>query len=233
MFRRQSRNGSTKRMYKPLPSAEISSMYVPTLPAVRRLKPVLVLLISIPLLICSRDRSMNSDKSDTLTQRLDSLLQTIPDFSGIVYVSDHGKTKFHKAFGYRSFQMREANDTASIFELASLSKQFTAMIIMMLKEDGKLTYEDLVSEYIPELPYAAITIRHLLTHTSGLPDYQDVMDKHWDKTKVAGNPDCIEYLNKYAPPKRFEAGEKYEYSNTGYLLLASIAEKAKIGRAHV
>jgi CubicO group peptidase (beta-lactamase class C family) len=52
------------------------------------------------------------------------------------------------------------------------------------------------------------------------------MDQYWDKSKVAGNPDCIEYLNKYAPPKRFEPGEKYEYSNTGYMLLASIAEKA-------
>jgi CubicO group peptidase (beta-lactamase class C family) len=52
------------------------------------------------------------------------------------------------------------------------------------------------------------------------------MDKYWDKSKVAGNPDCIEYLNKYAPPKHFEPGEKYEYSNTGYMLLASIAEKA-------
>jgi CubicO group peptidase (beta-lactamase class C family) len=52
------------------------------------------------------------------------------------------------------------------------------------------------------------------------------MDKYWDKSKVAGNSDCIEYLNKYAPPKLFEPGEKYTYSNTGYLLLASIAEKA-------
>jgi CubicO group peptidase (beta-lactamase class C family) len=52
------------------------------------------------------------------------------------------------------------------------------------------------------------------------------MDKYWDKSKVAGNPDCIEYLNKYAPPKLFEPGTKYTYSNTGYLLLASIAEKA-------
>jgi CubicO group peptidase (beta-lactamase class C family) len=88
-----------------------------------------------------------------------------------------------------------------------------------------LNYDDLAEKYL-NIPYKGITIRHLLTHTSGLPDYQDIMDKHWDKSKVAGNEDCIEYLNKYAPPKLFEPGEKYDYSNTGYLLLASIAEKA-------
>ena len=61
------------------------------------------------------------------------------------------------------------------------------MIIMMLEEEGKLSYDDSVSQYIPELPYPGITIRHLLTHTSGLPDYQAIMDKHWDKSKVASN----------------------------------------------
>jgi CubicO group peptidase (beta-lactamase class C family) len=96
---------------------------------------------------------------------------------------------------------------------------------MMLKEKGFINYDDPVSKYV-DIPYKGIAIRHLLTHTSGLPDYQDIMDKYWDKSKIAGNPDCIEYLNKYAPPKLFEPGEKYTYSNTGYLLLASIAEKA-------
>jgi hypothetical protein len=68
------------------------------------------------------------------------------------------------------------------------------MIIMMLKEKRLLNYDDSVSKYL-EIPYKGITIRNLLTHTSGLPDYQDIMDKYWDKSKVAGNPDCIEYLN--------------------------------------
>jgi CubicO group peptidase (beta-lactamase class C family) len=112
-----------------------------------------------------------------------------------------------------------------IFELASVSKQFTAMIIMMLEEKGKLAYDDPVDKYLA-IPYKGITIRHLLTHTSGLPDYQAIMGIHWDKSKVAGNPECIEYLNRYAPPALFAPGERYQYSNTGYLLLASIAEMA-------
>jgi CubicO group peptidase (beta-lactamase class C family) len=156
---------------------------------------------------------------------LDSLFAAQKDFSGVVLVAENNKPVYHKAFGYREFEKSIPLKTSDIFELASVSKQFTAMIIMMLKEKGLLNYNDSVSKYL-DIPYQGITIRNLLTHTSGLPDYQDIMDKYWDKSKVAGNPDCIEYLNKYAPPKRFEPGEKYEYSNTGYLLLASIAEKA-------
>ena len=158
-------------------------------------------------------------------EKLDSLFAAQKDFSGVVLIAERGKPVYQKAFGFREFENQVPLQTSDIFELASVSKQFTAMIIMMLKEKGKLNYDDSVSKYL-EIPYKGITIRNLLTHTSGLPDYQDIMDKYWDKTKVAGNAECIEYLNKYSPPKHFEPGEKYEYSNTGYMLLASIAEKA-------
>src|SRR5262245_47346404 len=158
-------------------------------------------------------------------QKLDSLFSVQKDFSGVVLIAEKGDPVYYKAFGNREFEPLIPLQKTDIFELASVSKQFTAMIIMILKEKGKLNYDDSVSKYL-DIPYKGITIRNLLTHTSGLPDYQDIMDKYWDKSKVAGNTDCIDYLKKYAPPKRFEPGEKYEYSNTGYLLLASIAEKA-------
>jgi len=162
-----------------------------------------------------------------LPLRIDSLIKKNPYFSAVVLVADKGKIVYLNSNGYRNWTMPfpiplQDND---IFELASVSKQFTSMIIMMLKEKGKLNYDDLVEKYL-DIPYKNITIRHLLTHTGGLPDYEEIMDKHWDKSKVAGNPDIIEYLNRYAPPSRFEPGTKYEYSNTGYILLASIAEKA-------
>lgn len=162
--------------------------------------------------------------SQNSLKQFDSLFSAQKDFSGVVLVAENGKAVYHKAFGYREFANQIPLQASDIFELASVTKQFTAMIIMLLKEKGKLNYDDAVEKYL-DIPYKGITIRHLLTHTSGLPDYQDVMDKYWDKTKVAGNTECIEYLNKYAPPKLFEPGEKYTYSNTGYLLLASIAEK--------
>ena len=155
----------------------------------------------------------------------DSLMKNHEDFSGVILIAENGEPVFQKAFGFREFTKQIPLLTDDVFEMASVSKQFTAMIIMMLQEKGKLKYDDLVENYI-NIPYKGITIRQLLTHTSGLPDYQEIMDKHWDKTKVAGNPDIIKYLNQYAPPVLFESGTSYKYSNTGYVLLASIAEEA-------
>jgi len=164
------------------------------------------------------------DKSRSLVTQLDSLFSAHPQFNGVVLVADKGTPFYHKAFGYIDLDAKNPLDTTTIFELASVSKQFTAMMIMMLAEEGRLNYDDLLEKYVPELPYPGITIRHLLTHTSGLPDYQEIMDQHWDKSKAAGNPQIIQYLIEYHPEKRFIPGEKYEYSNTGYVLLGTVAE---------
>ena len=176
------------------------------------MKNLVLFLIILPLFAVAQQK------------QLDSVCTKEKDFCGVLLVADKGKIIYQKAFGYREFSPKTPLQKSDIFELASVSKQFTAMIIMMLKEKGLLRYDDHVEKYI-SIPYKGIAIQNLLTHTSGLPDYQAVMDEHWDKTKVAGNKDCIEYLNKFSPAKSFEPGTKYEYSNTGYLLLASIAEK--------
>ncbi|HEX6847387.1 MAG TPA: serine hydrolase domain-containing protein [Chitinophagaceae bacterium] len=187
-----------------------------------RIRSLLGLLLFVNQLLYAQQTKPDSSRVDSIIAAQKD--PTAIGFSGVVLIAEKGKPVYHKAFGYREFEPQIPLQTTDIFELASVSKQFTAMIIMMLGQKGKLDYDDSVSKYL-EIPYKGITIRNLLTHTSGVPDYQDIMDKYWDKTKVAGNPDCIEYLNKYAPPKHFEPGAKYEYSNTGYLLLASIAEK--------
>ena len=162
----------------------------------------------------------------SISNNIDSLIRSQKDFSGVLLVADNGNKVFYNAYGHRLWQAPATKlEKTDIFELASVTKQFTAMVIMMLKEKGKLNYEDLVEKYL-DIPYKNITIRNLLTHTSGLPDYQEIMDQHWDKSKVAGNPDIIEYLNRYKPPSLFQPGTSYQYSNTGYVLLASIAEKA-------
>ncbi|GAB3690361.1 serine hydrolase [Spirosoma flavus] len=185
--------------------------------------PLIVIAVSALLFVAYTQPKTQLPVS--LEKELDALFAGVPDFSGVVLIADGGKPVYEKAFGYQNFETKTPMTTGSIFELASVSKQFTAMTILMLKQEGKLEYDDRIDKYISNLPYPGITIRHLLNHTSGLPDYQDVMDKYWDKSKVANNADNIAYLIKYHPPKLFEPGAKYTYSNTGYMLLASIAER--------
>jgi CubicO group peptidase (beta-lactamase class C family) len=120
---------------------------------------------------------------------------------------------------------KKLNDN-TVFELASCTKPFTAMAILILKDRGKLNLDDKISKYIPELyKYNNITIRNLLNHTGGLPDYMALMNKTWDKSKIATNKDVIKTLEKHQPKELFKPNTKEEYSNTGYVLLASIIEK--------
>ena len=180
-------------------------------------------ILGLLLLACS---IIHAQKGNL--QGVDSILASYTgkdQLNAVVLIANHGKIKYEKAFGYRDYAKQIPLIKSDIFEMASVSKQFTAMIIMLLKEKGLLQYDDLIEKYL-DIPYKGITIRNLLTHTSGLPDYQAIMDANWDKSKVAGNEDILAYLNKYPPPKLFEPCEKYNYSNTGYVVLASIAEKA-------
>ncbi len=147
-------------------------------------------------------------------------------FNGNVLIADKGKIIFEQSYGLANEETKTPLNKQTIFELASVSKQFTAMGIVLLQKQGKLSYEDKLSKYIPELAfYGDITIRNLLNHTSGLPDYMELFEELWDKSKFATNQDIITELAKHRPEPSFAPGEKYEYSNTGYALLGSIIEK--------
>jgi CubicO group peptidase (beta-lactamase class C family) len=162
-------------------------------------------------------------------QLLDSILTSEynkKQFNGNVLVADKGKVIFEKSYGLANVETQEKLNTNSIFELASVSKQFTAMAIVLLQKQGKLQYDEPVSKYIPELSfYPVITIRNLVVHTSGLPDYMELFDEKWDKTKFATNQDIVNEFAKYKPALEFMPGEKFEYSNTGYAFLATIIER--------
>jgi CubicO group peptidase (beta-lactamase class C family) len=162
-------------------------------------------------------------------QKIDSFLTSFynnGNLNGNVLIAEKGKVIYKKSFGYSNETTKEKLKDNSIFELASVSKQFTAMAIVILKEKGKLSYEDKISKYIPELSnYADITIRNLLNHTGGLPDYMVIMDSVFDKNKIATNKDIISTFAKIKPQVLFEPNTNWEYSNTGYALLASIIEK--------
>lgn len=165
----------------------------------------------------------------TKAELIDRLLRTLDEkgkFNGVVLVSEHSKVIYKKGFGYANYEEKKPNTVQSCFRLGSITKQFTAMAIMILSDRGKLSYEDDIRKYLPTLPYEGVTIRHLLVHTSGLPDCTVLFDSKWDKEKLAYNEDLLRLLAEHHPPVDFAPGEKWEYSNTGYTLLACIVEKA-------
>jgi CubicO group peptidase (beta-lactamase class C family) len=167
--------------------------------------------------------------ADPFIASIDSVMQSAVDtarFNGNVLVARNGEAVYQESFGPSNFYTGEMLNDSSMFELASISKAFTAMAIMMLKEQGKLSYDDDVTKYLPELPYKGMTIRHFLTHTSGIADYGDVMFKDgWDMKKIAYNEDLIMSFKRQKPAVVFNPGEKWEYSNTAYAMLATIVKR--------
>jgi CubicO group peptidase (beta-lactamase class C family) len=160
--------------------------------------------------------------------KLDNLFSAIyqsGQFSGNVLVAEDGKVIYRKSFGLADQEKQLPLNDETSFLMASVSKQFTAAGIVLLKVAGKLRYEDEMVKYLPELPYPGVTIRQMLNHISGLPDYDPLMREHWDKDKYATNDDMIKMLVRYHPPALFPPGQKYMYSNTGYALLATIIER--------
>jgi len=195
-------------------------------------KYYLIGIIFLSCLFCDSGRKSEiilTQEQEQKVAKIDSVLNFYHEqgiLSGTVLVAEAGKIIYQKGFGYANLDTKEKLQPKSVFRLASVSKQFTAMCIMMLKEQGKLNYDDNFQKYLPELKYEGVTIRHLLWHTSGMPDYIDFMSGHYSDDEWYLNDDVIKIMGKHHPEKHFEPGEKYEYSNTGYLLLGSIIERA-------
>ena len=146
-------------------------------------------------------------------------------FNGNVLVSKSGKIIYKKSFGYADYHTRKELNDNSVFDCGSIAKEFTAMGILLLKDKGKISYSDTLRKFFPELPYANVTIHQLLTHTSGMPDGFELIEKYFDHNKIAGNTDLIRLLASKKPPLLFKPGENLMYSGTAFNLLACIIEK--------
>lgn len=185
-------------------------------------KFLLPILFSVVITVNAQEKT-KADKLDSLfTKNYEDKI-----FNGNVLIAEKGKIIFQKSFGVADYETKRLLNNTTIFELASVSKQFTAMGVVLLEKQGKLKYDDPISKFIPELFfYKNITVRNLLNHTGGLPDYIGLFQKNWDKSKFATNKDIVTEFAKYKPEINFQPNEKYEYSNTGYALLGYIIEKA-------
>lgn len=201
-------------------------MKIRSLPA----QPFAAFLPALLLLSCQAQKAVQANQFERYLSEASARGQ----FNGAALVFDHGQVVYQGAFGLRSIDPIDSLDLNSQFRLASVSKQFTAMAIMMLMEQGKLRYDQDIRDFIPELSYQGVTIRHLLQHTSGLPDYTRMMDETW-KTElnyddparyISGNADVVNLLVEKKVPLAFKPGEMWEYSNTGYNLLGTIVARA-------
>lgn len=144
-----------------------------------------------------------------------------------VMAIQNGVTLFKKGYGLRDLESAEKVDCDTNFRMASVSKQFTAMCVAILEENRKLSVNDYIGQYLPDIPeyMKSIKISHLIHHLSGLPDYSDAL---WssDKNKpLISNHDVYAFY-KNQKKLDFKPGKRFEYSNGGYTLLALVIEVA-------
>jgi CubicO group peptidase (beta-lactamase class C family) len=142
-----------------------------------------------------------------------------------VLVAQGGKVIFKQHYGYSNFKEKTKINDNSVFQLASVSKQFTAAAVLILKDRGQLDLDDKVTAFYPEFPYTEVTVRHLLNHTSGLPKYFWLAEHKWDKEHAPSNAEMMDLLSKEKLNPFFRPGANFDYSNTGYFVLSAIVEK--------
>ncbi len=147
-------------------------------------------------------------------------------FSGTVLVAVNGKAVFRDSVGMANREWNVANTADTKFRIGSITKQFTATAILQLAEQGKLSTDDLLSKYYPDAPpsWSKVTLKHLLTHSSGIPSYTGLASFGTHDSRLAHSPDELIKLIR-DKPLEFEPGAQYAYDNTGYVLLGYIVEK--------
>ena len=162
-------------------------------------------------------------------EQIDSFMQTHHkrfNFQGNVLVAYKGNSIYEGSFGYESPRGNKPLNKGAIFQLASVSKQFTAMAAMITIERGVLNYQDTITDFFPTFPYEGITVQMLLNHTAGLPNYMWLLEHHWKKETIPYNDDVIDLMAQHKLNLYFRPGTRFAYSNTGYVILAAVIEKA-------
>ena len=147
------------------------------------------------------------------------------NFNGAILVAKNGQVVFEDYRGIGDFRERTPITPSTPFHLASISKTFTGMEILKLWEQGRLSLDDSLQKYFPQLPYHGINVRMLLDHRSGLPNYLYFMDSIWDKKKKATNEDVLNFMIVHQPRADASPGRVFHYCNTNFMLLAMIIEK--------
>lgn len=189
----------------------------------------IILIASILFVSCeSQAPSLTSDTNPTKAQQIDSLLSKFAEygqFNGTALVADSGKVIFKKGYGLANMEWDIPHQTDTKFRLASVSKQFTAMLVVQLAAENKLDLQAPISTYLPDYPKDKgdiITAHHLLTHTSGIPSYTNYRTY---RKMMPNNYSAKELVDQFADSALvFEPGFRFDYSNSGYALLGYLIE---------
>ncbi|WP_199741554.1 serine hydrolase [Flavobacterium sp. GSP6] len=182
-------------------------------------KLLFLLLFLVPIIIFSQESKKIA--------HIDSVLNYLHQrqlFNGSLLIGKEGKILYKKTFGNADPKNDTPLNNSSAFNLASVSKQFFSMMIMILKEQGKLNYDESVQKYLPNFPYNNISIRQLMNHTSGLPDYFEIAKGDMTLLDTLSNKSLLELLALKKPNLVFQSGEKWQYCDTNYAILASVLE---------
>lgn len=178
---------------------------------------------------CQQSKPVTRGSGSGIAEELDAFIRGLvaeDKFSGAVVVAKDGKSVFKNAYGLASREFNVPNQVTTKFNVASMGKMFTGVAVAQLAEQGRLSFDDLISKHLPDYPREVarqVTIHHLLTHTSGMGSY-------WKPEFHEANHARFRTIQDYFPlfindPLTFKPGEKWSYSNSGFMVLGAIIEK--------
>jgi len=176
-------------------------------------------------LFTSLDSIVIVEKAIELDKKF-TYLQKKTGFNGTVLFAEKGRIIFNKAYGYQNVRYkRDSLKTTDAFQLASVSKMFTAMAAMILYNEGKLDYDEDIRTYLPDFPYEEVSCRWLMTQRAGLPRYMSLALDKWPNKRVPlGNDDMFDLFVEYHPDRYFRPNTGFHYCNTNYSILANVVE---------
>ena len=182
--------------------------------------------LNIDSLFVVLDKDLAEQRSAMVEKAFDEMRNS-QNLNGVVLYAEGEKVLFEKAYGWRNLvKPKDSLRVDDQFQLASVSKMFTAEAVMLLYSQGKLDYNDDITKYLPAFPYQGITIRNLLNHRSGLSRYETLADEKWpDRGVPVSNDDIIRLYAEYQPEPYNQPDVTFHYTNVNYALLASIIEK--------
>jgi len=189
-----------------------------------------IIIVTVLLVISYSLRAQTASVSPSIiVDKIDAYLGsavTAYKFNGVALVARKGEVLLHKGYGWKNFEKKTGNDSAVIFPILSITKSFTAMVILKLQEENRLSVKDKINKYLPDFPQGdKITVENLLTHTSGLYNFTDDIGE--EDSAIINHPVKRKQVLDifYNKPLSYEPGKGFGYNNSGYFLAGIIIEK--------